>query len=121
MTTVQTAVHHRWSDIRPEAIGNLIVRRYITGDRMTVAEFHMKRGAKALRHGHDSEEMCCVLKGAVKYEIEGNETVVRQGEVFQVPGGMPHQVEALEDADLLFAFSPIRQDWIEKADNYYER
>lgn len=117
----QTAIHHRWNEIAPEAIGRLIARRFITGDRMTVGHLELKRGASVKEHAHESEEMMCVLKGVLKLKIEGDESILREGEVMQIPGGVPHQVEALEDAAIIDVFSPIRQDWIDKTDTYFSR
>ncbi len=119
-TQTHTAVHHRWSEIAPERIG-LVSRRAINGDRMTVAQFEMTRAAKAKTHGHEAEEMLCVVKGALKVTINADEFTVRQGEVMQIPGGIPHAVEALEDSLVIDAFSPLREDWLKKTDTYYDR
>ena len=39
----------------------------------------------------------------------------------QIPGFVAHEVEALEDSTALDIFSPIRQDWIDKTDDYFRR
>ena len=39
-----TVVHHRWTDIAAEQITPAISRRFISGDRVTVARFELKRG-----------------------------------------------------------------------------
>jgi quercetin dioxygenase-like cupin family protein len=44
--------------------------------------------------------------------------VVRTGESLQIPGGVPHRVEALEDSVALDLFSPPREDWIRGDDAY---
>lgn len=121
--TIQTqnAVHHRWSDVPSERIGPSISRRFITGERMTVGHFDLTRGASVQSHAHDPEEMFCVTRGAVKVTISGVESIVRAGELLQIPSGLPHQMEALEDSEVLDIFSPIRQDWIDKTDTYLPR
>lgn len=120
-TQTQTAVHRRWSEIPAERIGSLIARRFITGERMTVAHFDLTRGASVQQHTHEPEEMFCVIKGSAKVTINGEEFIVRAGELMQIPSGVPHQMEALEDAEVLDIFSPIRQDWLNKTDSYYQR
>ena len=35
-----------------------------------------------------------------------------------VPGGVPHEVEALEDSLVLDVFSPVRDDWVRGDDAY---
>ena len=122
MSTIAPATaHHRWSDISPEAIGSLIERRYFNGERMTVARLDLKRTAGTRTHTHEAEELLCVLTGALKVTVDGDETILREGELIQTRGGVPHAIEALEDTVLLAVFSPIRQDWIDKTDTYFKR
>lgn len=120
-TIAPAAAHHRWSDISPEAIGSLIERRYFNGERMTVARLDLKRTAGTLTHTHEAEELLCVLTGALKVTVEGDETILREGELIQTRGGVPHAIEAIEDTVVLAVFSPIRQDWIDKTDTYFKR
>ena len=46
------------------------------------------------------------------------EVVVRAGEVLVIPSHVVHMAEALEDTLDLDIFSPPRQDWIDKTDDY---
>ena len=119
-TTTATAVHLSWNDIAPETIGSLIERRYITGEHMTVARLNLKRTAGTRTHTHEAEEVLCVLNGVLKVTVEGEESILREGELIQTRGGVPHSIEALEDTVVLAFFSPIRQDWIDKTDTYFK-
>jgi quercetin dioxygenase-like cupin family protein len=121
MTTATTAVHHRWSDIPAEPIGNLVERRFFTGERMTVARLDLKPAGATRTHTHESEEVLCVLTGSLKVTVEGETFVVGQGEVIEIHGGVPHLIEALEDTSLIGVFSPIRKDWLDKTDTYFYR
>lgn len=120
-TTTATSIRHAWSEIPPERIGALIERRFFNGERMTIARLDMKRTAGTRTHTHEAEELLCVLSGALKVTIEGEETIIRGGELIETRGGVPHAIEALEDTTVLAVFSPIRQDWIDKTDTYFER
>jgi len=119
MTT--TATHHTWNAIEPEQINEAIARRYISGERVTVARFELKRGGVVPVHAHDNEQISIVLVGALRFAIDGSEIVVRAGEVMQIPGGVPHRVDVLEDTLVIDVFSPVRQDWIDKTDTYFRR
>ena len=57
----------------------------------------------------------------LRFTIDGQETIVRAGEVMQIPGNVAHEVEVLEDTLVVDVFSPIRQDWIDKTDSYFKR
>ncbi len=113
--------HHRWADIPAESITPAISRRFITGDRVTVAQFQLKKGGIVPAHAHANEQVSCVLSGALKFQLEGREVIVRGGEAIQIPGNVEHQVEVLEDALVMDVFSPLRQDWIDRTDTYFKR
>jgi unsaturated pyranuronate lyase len=119
MTT--TVVHHSWRNIPAEQINPSISRQFITGDRVTVARFELKRGGIVPAHAHENEQVSFVIDGALKFKIDDREVVVRGGEVLQIPGSVPHEVEVLEDTLVVDVFSPIRQDWIDKTDTYFRR
>jgi unsaturated pyranuronate lyase len=116
-----TVVHHRWSDIAPEQINPSIERQFITADRVTIARFELKRGGVVPRHAHENEQVSMVLSGALLFKIDGREVTIRGGDVMQIPGNVPHEVEVLEDSIVIDVFSPIRQDWIDKTDTYFRR
>jgi quercetin dioxygenase-like cupin family protein len=116
-----TVTHHRWTDLPGEQINPSILRQFITGDRVTIARFELKRGGLVPRHEHENEQISVVISGALKFKIEDREILVRSGEVMQIPGAVPHEVEVLEDTLVLDVFSPIRQDWIDKTDTYFPR
>ena len=113
--------HHRWVDIPSEQINESIARRFITGDSVTIGRFELKQGGVVPSHSHANEQLSIVLSGVLRFTIEGVETVVKTGEVMQIPGNAAHEVEVIEDALVVDVFSPVRQDWIDKTDNYFKR
>jgi quercetin dioxygenase-like cupin family protein len=102
---------HRWDEIALEKITEMISRKIVSGDREMLAQTYLKRGAQVPMHAHDSEQMTYVLQGALRFLVDGEEIIVKEGEVLHIPSGIPHQAEALEDTFELDVFSPIRADW----------
>jgi quercetin dioxygenase-like cupin family protein len=113
--------HHRWVDVPSEQINDAVARRFITGDSITVGRFELKQGGVVPSHSHVNEQISIVLSGALLFTIDGRETVVKAGEVMQIPADAAHQVEVLEDTLVVDVFSPVRQDWIDKTDTYFKR
>ena len=113
--------HHRWVDIPSEQINESIARRFITADSVTIGRFELKQGGVVPSHSHANEQISIVLSGVLLFKIDGRETVVRAGEVMQIPGNAAHEVEVLEDTLVVDVFSPVRQDWIDKTDTYFSR
>ena len=113
--------HHRWDDTPNEQITDTVARRFITGDSVTVGRFELKKGGVVPTHAHANEQISMVMSGALVFRIDGRDTVVKTGEVMQIPANVPHEVEVLEDAVAIDVFSPVRQDWIDKTDSYFRR
>ena len=101
---------HRWDELSLEKVTEMISRKIIAGQRQTLAQVYLKRGALVPIHAHESEQLTYVLQGALRFVVNGEEVMVQEGEVLHIPPGIPHQAEALDDTFELDVFSPARQD-----------
>lgn len=108
----------RWDEMPEEQIHDLLSRRFISGEQMTMARIFLKKGCLVPTHNHESEQFTTVFTGALKFLLDGKEVVVRGGETLLIPAFMNHSAEALEDTDEMDVFSPIRVDWIDGTDDY---
>jgi quercetin dioxygenase-like cupin family protein len=106
------ATLHRWDEIALEKITEMMSQKIVTGVHQMLAQTYLKQGALVPMHAHGSEQMTYVLQGALKFSVEGEEMIVREGEVLHIPANAPHQAEALEDTFQLDIFSPPREDWL---------
>jgi len=107
---------HRWDEIALEKITEMISRKIVSGEREMLAQIYLKRGALVPLHAHESEQMTYILQGALRFLVDGEEIIVREGEVLHIPSHLPHQAEALEDTLELDVFSPVRAEWMDAAD-----
>ena len=113
--------HYTWESVPLEAMSDVISRKIISGEKAMVAQVFLKKDAVVPEHKHESEQITYILEGALKFELDGKEVIVRQGEVLRTPSWMPHRAVALEDTLDLDIFSPIREDWLTKNDAYLRR
>src|ERR1044072_7952639 len=120
MTQPNTVSLYRWDELALDKVTEMISRKIVTGEREMLAQIYLKRGALVPLHSHQSEEMTHILQGALKFLIGGEEITVREGEVLHIPSWVPHQAEALEDTFELDLFSPIRKDWLDGTDTYFQ-
>src|SRR5436309_10099025 len=117
----RSVTHHRWNDIPLEELSEPLARKLITGDRMMLAHVYLKKGAIVPRHSHENEQITYILEGGLRFWIGANELQVIDvlaGEVLHIPSHVPHKAEALEDTLDVDIFSPPRQDWLDKTDDY---
>jgi len=112
---------HRWSETPVESITPAIDRKFITADGMTLAHFQLKAGGVVPRHAHENEQLSYVVAGALKFVVDDETIVASGGDVVQIPSGVPHAVEVLEDSFVIDVFAPVRQDWIDRTDAYFRR
>ncbi len=112
---------YKWDDMPKEQLTDSLARRLITGDRMMLAHVYLKKGCVIPRHSHENEQLTYILEGALHFSIgedEREEVTVRAGEVLHIPSNIPHKAVALEDTLDVDIFSPPRQDWLDKTDDY---
>jgi quercetin dioxygenase-like cupin family protein len=115
---------YRWDDMAKEQVTPLLDRRLITGDRMMLAHVYLKKGCVVPRHQHENEQLTYILSGALHFWLgeDGTEEItLRAGEVLHIPSMAWHKAEAVEDTLDVDVFSPPRQDWLDKTDDYLRR
>jgi quercetin dioxygenase-like cupin family protein len=110
-----------WESVPLEVMSDVIARKVISGEKVMMAQVFLKKDAVVPEHHHESEQITYILEGALKFQLEGREVIVRKGEVLRIPSNVPHRAVALEDTLDLDVFSPVRTDWLTQKDGYLRR
>ena len=64
------------------------------------------------QHQHPHEQMGLMLEGEAEFIVGGQSRIVRPGQMWCIPGGVPHKVIARDRAvRALDVFYPIREDY----------
>ena len=124
MPSKNDVTFYRWDSMRKERVSDMLERRLITGERMMLAHVYLKKGCIVPKHSHENEQLTYILEGALKFwigEDGAEEITVSAGEVLLIPSRVPHKAEALEETLDVDVFSPPRQDWLDKKDDYLRR
>ena len=111
----------RWEDMPKEKVSDMLDRRLITGDRIMLTHVYLKKGAIVPQHSHENEQITYILEGGLRFWIGKDESQVIDvlaGEVLHIPSFVLHKAEALADTVDVDVFSPPRQDWLDKTDDY---
>ncbi len=64
-------------------------QKIVAGVHQMLAQTYLKQGALVPMHAHPSEQMTYVLQGALKFRVEDEEIIVREGEVLHIPANTP--------------------------------
>ena len=89
--------HIPWDSVELEHLNPLLRRQFVVGENVMVARVLLKRGCVVPLHSHHNEQVTYILEGALKFGLNGEEVVVRAGEVLCIPSNVPHQAVALEN------------------------
>ena len=120
----QSVSFYRWEDMPKEKVTDVLDRRLITGENVMLTHVYLKKGAIVQQHNHHNEQITYILQGGLRFWIGEDESEVidvRAGEVLHIPSFVKHKAEALEDTVDVDVFSPPRQDWLDKTDDYLRR
>ena len=108
----------RFSDLKEEWLNPKLSRRIVSGRNEMLGYIVLLKGCVVPAHKHVSEQITLILKGALKFTINGKDTIVREGEALVIPSNVEHSAIAVEDTLDLDCFSPLREDWLTGKDNY---
>ena len=115
------ANHLSFSTIPVEHLNPLLERQFVAAEQAMLARLLLRKGCIVPLHQHHNEQITYILKGALRFSLDGREVIVRAGEVLVIPPNLPHSAEALEDTIDLDIFTPPREDWIAGTDAYLRK
>jgi quercetin dioxygenase-like cupin family protein len=73
--------HVRWDELKKELLNPKLERQHVSGKQLTLARLLMRKGLVTEEHSHLHEQFAYVLEGALKFTVNGQEQIVRSGEV----------------------------------------
>jgi quercetin dioxygenase-like cupin family protein len=86
--------------------------RTCSAERMMMSLAEFVPNAVVEEHSHPHEQVGMVLKGRAVFFIGGEQKTLGPGDIFRIPGGVPHRVVALDEpVQALDIFYPIREDY----------
>ena len=93
-----------------------VTARFIVGGRMMMSFVHLAPGAEVVLHDHPHEQIGHMVEGTMYLTIGGDERLVRPGDAYTIPGGVPHRAVGGPEGGLaLDIFSPPREIYLELA------
>ncbi|MGO9645965.1 MAG: cupin domain-containing protein [Candidatus Bathyarchaeia archaeon] len=107
---------YRFSDVPATWLNKHFSRRIIHGKHMTITYAIFEENFVPAHKHPDSEMMSIILKGAIKFNINGKERLVRAGEAILIPPNTMHSASTTEETVELCCFSPprLRKDFSSK-------
>jgi quercetin dioxygenase-like cupin family protein len=110
-----------WDEVELETVNPQMQRRIVTGERLTVARIYFKDGFLVPMHSHEQEQVTQVISGNMRFTIGDNREKVFElgpGDVIVIPSKVPHEALCIGDVEEMDTWSPRRDDWLNKTDDY---
>jgi quercetin dioxygenase-like cupin family protein len=85
--------------------------RLVHTELMTVAHWHIKAGHVLPEHSHPQEQIVNVLDGQFELTVEGEPILMRAGDVYIIPGNVPHSGRPITDCRIIDVWHPPRDDY----------
>jgi len=96
-----------------EVLPGISMKTLVHGERTLMTEFQLKKGSILPSHEHMHEQTGYLVSGRMVLSI-GNATYeVVSGDSWNIPGGVLHCVEVLEDSVAIEVFSPRRDEYLQ--------
>jgi quercetin dioxygenase-like cupin family protein len=91
--------------------GSIPITTY-AGERVQLSVVDMPAGGVIGEHAHANEQMGMVVAGRAVFTIGGESKTLGPGDVYLMPGGVPHSVVALDEpVRAVDVFYPIRDEY----------
>lgn len=113
-----------WDEVPVEQVNPSMERKMIWGEKIMIAKMKFKDGFVVPLHHHEHEQVTQVISGQMRFWFgEKKEQVMDlyPGDVIVIPSNLPHEAMMIGEVEEIDTWSPPRQDWIDKNDDYLRR
>jgi quercetin dioxygenase-like cupin family protein len=81
-------------------------------DKLMVSVVELEPGSVVEEHSHPHEQVGMLLEGKVIFTIGDEQKTLQAGDVFRIPGHVPHKVVTLDEpARAIDVFYPVREEY----------
>lgn len=82
------------------------------GEALMISVVHLDEGAVVPTHDHPHEQLGYLVSGHLEFTVGGVTETLGPGDVWRIPGGVPHSVVAVGGPSVAVdVFHPVREDY----------
>lgn len=87
--------------------------RATAGEELMLSVVNLEPDSVVELHSHPHEQMGYLISGTLEFTIGGETKILGPGDMWRIPGGVPHRVVAVGGpAKAIDVFHPIREDYL---------
>ena len=87
----------------------------VYGEKTLMVEFKIQKNSEVPRHRHPHEQTGYLIKGKIRLFIDSKAYECEPGDSWCIPGDAEHGADIIEDSIAIEIFSPVREDYLPKA------
>jgi quercetin dioxygenase-like cupin family protein len=113
-----------WDEVYTEEVNASMSRKIVYGEKLMIAKMKFKDGFIVPLHSHHHEQVTQVISGQMRFWFGENKEQVMDlfpGDVVVIPSNVPHEALMIGEVEETDTWSPPRQDWLDKTDDYLRR
>lgn len=113
-----------WDEIPIETVNPSMERKIVWGEKLMIAKMKFKDGFVVPQHHHIHEQITQVISGRIRFWFGVNKDEIIDlypGDVVVIPSNLPHEALMMGDVEEIDTWSPPRQDWLDKTDDYLRK
>jgi len=113
-----------WQEVPEEVVNPSMTRKMIWGEKLMIARMKFKDGFVVPLHYHVHEQVTQVVSGKMRFWFGENKEQVMDleaGDVVVIPSNLPHEALMIGEVEEVDTWSPPRQDWLDKTDDYLRK
>lgn len=96
-----------------EVLPGIYMKTVVYGESTLMTEFKLNKGSTLPSHEHVHEQTGYLVSGKMILSIGNDAYEVVPGDSWNIPGGVLHCAEILEDSVAIEVFSPRRDEYIQ--------
>lgn len=100
------------ADAQPREYSGVDFELLAVGEETMVTKMLFKEGNKVKPHDHQNEQSGYVISGRHRLIVDGEETIIEEGDSYSIPRGVEHEVEVLESGEVIDVFVPPREKYL---------
>ena len=103
-------------DVQSRKTGALVERKVLAhSGSLMLAEFRFAKGGVGQPHSHsDHEQIGYIVEGTFEVTVGDIRQILHRGDCYYAGKNVMHGVMAMEDGVIVDAFTPIREDFLER-------
>jgi len=113
-----------WDEVPIETVNPSMERKIVWGEKLMIAKMKFKDGFVVPQHQHIHEQVTQVISGRIRFWFGMNKDEIMDlypGDVVVIPSNLPHEALMMGEVEEIDTWSPPRQDWLDKTDDYLRK